>query len=129
MDLVADFLAEKVWAVVGATNNIDKFGYKIYRALLTAGYEVYPVNPGVSEIDGAKCYAKLADLPKQPDAVDIVVPPRVGVAVIEECAALGIKKVWLQPGANSKQVAELARGLGLIVIDSGCVMAELRAGN
>ncbi len=44
---IKDALAEKVWAVIGATHKTDKFGYKIYKCLKEHGYEVYPVNPNV----------------------------------------------------------------------------------
>ncbi|MDU2577412.1 MAG: CoA-binding protein, partial [Veillonella sp.] len=49
-------LGQKVWAVIGATHKTEKFGYKIYKCLKDHGYEVYPVNPNVAEIDGDKCY-------------------------------------------------------------------------
>ena len=48
-------LDQKVWAVIGATDKTEKFGYKIYKCLKDHGYEVYPVNPNVAEIDGDKC--------------------------------------------------------------------------
>ena len=48
---IKDALAEKVWAVIGATHKTDKFGYKIYKCLKEHGYEVYPVNPNVESID------------------------------------------------------------------------------
>ena len=47
---IKDALAEKVWAVIGATHKTDKFGYKIYKCLKEHGYEVYPVNPNVTSI-------------------------------------------------------------------------------
>ena len=53
---IKDALAEKVWAVIGATHKTDKFGYKIYKCLKEHGYEVYPVNPNVTSIDGDTCY-------------------------------------------------------------------------
>ena len=52
---IKDALAEKVWAVIGATHKTDKFGYKIYKCLKEHGYEVYPVNPNVTSIDGDTC--------------------------------------------------------------------------
>ena len=56
---IKDALAEKVWAVIGATHKTDKFGYKIYKCLKEHGYEVYPVNPNVTSIDGDTCYPSL----------------------------------------------------------------------
>lgn len=119
-------LALKTWAVVGANDNKDKFGYKIFKFMLETGeYKVFPVNPGLTEVMGRKCYPSLADLPEKPDVVDVVVPPRVGEQIMRDCAAAGIKNVWLQPGADAPAVAKLGEELGLTVIKA-CVMAELR---
>lgn len=126
MSEVETMLQMKNWAVIGATNNKEKFGYKIFKAILEAGYNVYPVNPGVSEILGHKCYEALKDLPITPDVVNVVVPPRVGEQIMKECLELGIKNVWLQPGANAASVVEIAQKSGLNVVDQECVLVELR---
>ena len=55
-------LDQKVWAVIGATHKTEKFGYKIYKRLKDHGYEVYPVNPNIAEIDGDTCYSSLSAL-------------------------------------------------------------------
>ena len=92
---IKDALAEKVWAVIGATHKTDKFGYKIYKCLKEHGYEVYPVNPNVMSIDGDTCYPSLSALPVVPSIVDFVVPEAAGLAAIDECKQLGIKTIWL----------------------------------
>lgn len=126
MKTIDTILQLKSWAVVGATDNKEKFGYKIYKCMKDAGYTVYPVNPGVEEIEGDKCYPNLESLPTKPDAVDVVVAPRVGVQIIQQCAQLGINTAWLQPGANGDTVIETAKQLGLDVIHDACIMVEIR---
>ena len=126
MKTIDTILQLKSWAVVGATDNKEKFGYKIYKCMKDAGYTVYPVNPGVEEIEGDKCYPNLESLPTKPDAVDVVVAPRVGVQIMQQCAQLGINTAWLQPGANGDTVIETAKQLGLDVIHDACIMVEIR---
>lgn len=126
MKTIDTILQLKNWAVVGATDNKEKFGYKIYKCMKDAGYTVYPVNPGVEEIEGDKCYPNLESLPTKPDAVDVVVAPRVGVQIMQQCAQLGINTAWLQPGANGDTVIETAKQLGLDVIHDACIMVEIR---
>lgn len=116
----------KVWAVLGATDNEAKFGHKIYKLLKRAGYQVFPVNPGLDFISGEKCYPSLAALPLTPEVVNFVVPPKVGEPIVAECAALGIKNVWLQPGANADPVVRAAEQQGLNVIYRSCVLVEMR---
>jgi len=125
---INDMLKLKTWAVVGATKNHDKFGFKIFKCMLEAGYTVYPVNPGVDEILGHKCYPSLKELPITPEAVDLVVPPRIGQDVLQECSSRGIKNVWLQPGADSKELIHLGKQLGLNLVHNACVMVEIRNG-
>lgn len=125
-DQIHSMLNLKVWAVLGATDNKDKFGYKIFKILKDAGYKVYPVNPGVDSILGDKCYPTLSALPVKPDAVNFVVPPKVGEPIIAECVALGIKNVWLQPGANGDNVVNAAKKEELNVIHKSCILVELR---
>ncbi len=126
MSHVESMLKLKNWAVVGATDNTEKYGCKIYKVLKAAGYNVYPVNPGINEILGDRCYPALSDLPITPEVVNIVVPAKISEQIINNCAELGIKNVWLQPGSNAANVVALAKELGLNVVDKNCVLAELR---
>lgn len=126
MNQVDAMLQTKNWAVVGATDNTEKFGYKIFKALKAAGYNVYPVNPGIKEILGDKCYPALKDLPVVPDVVNVVVPAKVGEQIMCNCSELGVKNVWLQPGANAASVVQLAKNFDLNVVDQNCVLVELR---
>ena len=123
---IRGMLGQKVWAVVGATDNPDKFGYKIFKLLKQAGYRVFPVNPGLKTVLGETCYPSVTALPVKPDAVNFVVPPKVGEPIVGECAALGIKNVWLQPGANADNVVAAANQAELDVIYRTCILVELR---
>ena len=117
-------LDQKVWAVIGATDKTEKFGYKIYKCLKDHGYEVYPVNPNVAEVVGDTCYSSLSALPVVPTVVDFVVPESAGLAALDECKELGIPTVWLQPGADKPSVVEKAHALNLHVIQD-CVLVQL----
>ena len=128
-DQIHTMLDMKVWAVVGATDNPDKFGYKIFKLLKKADYTVFPVNPGLESVQGEKCYASLADLPVKPEAVNFVVPPKVGEAIVAECAALGIKNAWFQPGANGDTVVDAAKKQGMNTIHNSCILVEVRKQN
>ncbi len=125
MNNIGCMLQSKTWAVVGATDNKAKFGYKIFKFLRDAGIDVYPVNPGLAEVMGQVCYPSLKDLPVKPDAVNVVVPPKVGEQIMRDCAELGIKNVWLQPGADAESVVQLAQQLDLNVV-CACIMVELK---
>ena len=59
-------------------------------------------------MDGDPCYPSLAALPEAPTIVDFVVPPPAALEVLRECVAQGLKRVWLQPGAEDAAVLEFA---------------------
>jgi predicted CoA-binding protein len=109
-------------AVVGATDNPAKFGGRIYRNLKGKGYRVLAVNPGRETVDGNPCYPSLAALPEKPTIVDVVVPPEVARRVLEQCLALGLTRVWLQPGSEDAAVLDFAARSGLMVRAGDCIM-------
>ncbi|NLY43979.1 MAG: CoA-binding protein [Clostridiaceae bacterium] len=121
-----ELLKMKTWAVVGASENRDKYGYKIFKKLKSNGYTVYPVNPNYEQIEGEKCYASVLDLPEVPDVVDMVVAPKHGMKVIEEAAEKGIKNIWFQPGTFNDEIIKLAEEKGLNTVQA-CVLVELNA--
>ena len=115
-DLIEEFMAQKRFAIVGATDNREKYGYEIFKNLRNRGYEVYPVNPRLKEIEGVTCYPSLADIPAKVDVVDVVVPPNVTEKVVRECKRLGLERIWLQPGAESEEAVEFCNRNNLKVI-------------
>jgi len=118
-------LEKKVWAVVGANQNPEKYGNMIYKNLKSKGYEVYAVNPLYDIVEGDPCYKDLSSLPKLPDVIDMVVSPKRAKPVIEEAAKLGIKYIWFQPGTHDSEVLELAKNLGLETVQA-CVLVAAR---
>lgn len=117
-------LDKKIWAVIGANQDPEKFGNKIYHKLKARGYEVYPVNPMYDSIDGDKCYKDLSSLPVVPEVIDMVVSPKRGRAFIDEAAKLGIRYIWLQPGTHDEELLKQINGLGLQSVQA-CVLVGL----
>jgi hypothetical protein len=121
-DLIGEFMAQKTFAVVGATDNPEKYGNQIFKNLRSRGYEVFPVNPKLKELDGVKCYPGLADIPVKVDVVDFVVPPEITETIIKDCKRLGLERIWLQPGSESEAAIAFCDENNLKVVHSVCVM-------
>ena len=120
------FLAEGPFAVVGASRDRGKYGNKVLRAYLQQGLEVYPVNPREKEIEGLPAWPDLESLPGPVRGVSIVTPPAVTEQVVRQAAAAGVRRVWMQPGAESPEALRLAGQLGLEAIGGGpCVLVTL----
>ena len=121
-DLIKEFMAQKRFAVVGATANPEKYGNQIIKNLKSRGYEVYPVNPRLPEVEGIRCYPALANIPVKVDVVDFVVPPDVTEVILKECLELGLDRIWLQPGSESEAAIAFCHENNLKVVHDVCVM-------
>ena len=124
--LIEEFINRRVWAVVGASTDSGKTGNQVFRTLRAAGYVVYGVNPRDGEIEGEKLYRSLADLPEQPEVVDIVVPPKITEEIVRQCAELGLSRVWMQPGAESEEAIQYCHDHDIEVVHSVCAMIQKR---
>jgi predicted CoA-binding protein len=119
---VERFVAEPALAIVGVSRSGAKFGNAAARELAAKGYRVYPVHPGVEEIDGFHCYPSFEALPEHVNAVLVVVPPAEAVKVVRDAAKAGIHQVWLQQGAESEDVLAACRTLNLSVVSGECIL-------
>ena len=122
--LIREFMAQKTFAVIGATDNTEKYSYKIFKTLRNQGYEVYPVNPRLKQIEGTKCYPSLADIPLEVGVVDFVVPPRITEAILRECKQLGLNRIWLQPGLESEAAIAFCDQNNMKVVHGVYLMAS-----
>jgi len=121
-ELIQEFIKQKKFAVVGATDNPQKYGNQIVKNLKSRGYEVYPVNPRLKELEGFRCYSTLADVPVKVDVVDFVVPPEATEEILRQCKKLKLNRIWLQPGSESETAIAFCHENNLKVVHSVCVM-------
>jgi predicted CoA-binding protein len=105
-------------AILGASNDRNKFGNKAVRAFVRQGYTVYPVNPGAKEIEGLPAFKSVRDVPVRPQMISVYLPPAVLLTVLPDIAARGCDELWLNPGTESEEVLAEAEKLGLNVIQA-----------
>lgn len=115
----------KTVAIVGASKNPSRASYFVNRYLSsTSHYEIFLVNPTVSEIEGVTVYPTLSDLPKTPDLVDVFRKYDDLPAVLEEARGVEATTIWLQLGLWHEQVARDAEDAGLSVVMDRCLKIE-----
>ncbi len=120
-------------AIVGASREKGKVGYEILASMIRGGYagSIYPVNAKATEVEGLTCYPGLKAIGKPIDLVIIVIPSKFVVAVMNECAELGIKSVVIitagfkETGEAGKaieqEVTAIARRNGIRVVGPNCL--------
>ena len=123
-DLIAEFLRQKRFAVVGSFRDESKYAYKIVKMLIRKGREVYPVNPRGGTVEGLICYKNVSAIPAPVDVVSLVTPPAVTETVLRECHEKKITRAWLQPGAENEEGIRYCRENGIAVVHGLCVMME-----
>ena len=119
---IQDFIKFKRIAVVGVPRGGKKFGNKIYNELKQRGYQVYAVNPQIEEIAGEPCCPNLTALKDKVDSVVVCVPPQKTEQVLQDAAQSGLRRVWLQQGAETPQLVEQAHKLGMDVVAGKCIL-------
>lgn len=119
-----EMLDYKNWAVVGASSDEKRFGYKIFKKLEAHGYRIFLVSANYEQIEEYPVYKSIKDIKEKIDVVEFVVNPSIGHKILAECIELGIDKIWLQPGARSEALVNEAEKHNISVVQS-CVLVEL----
>lgn len=111
-------------AVVGASNNVNKWGGRIFKNIL-GGFkgDVYPVNPGEKEVQGVVSYASVLDIQESVELAVIAVPSHLVLPVADECGRKGVKGlVVVSAGFSETGNRELEQKLVSVVKKYGMRM-------
>ena len=111
------------FAVIGVTNNQDKYGYKIFKRLNELNKTVYGISPIYKDIEGTPAFPNLTVVNKTIDVAVFVVSPKYGYDYVKECVDLGIHHIWLQPGTYDEQLISLIKEAGINYYQN-CVLVE-----
>ena len=124
LDEIHKFLDKKHIALVGVSRRGDIPSNDIYKKFKSAGYTMYPINPNMETFLGDTCYPNLQAIPTKPEAVFLASSPQVSESVVEECARIGIDKVWMHrgigKGSYSEKATQFCNDHGIAAITNGC---------
>ena len=112
-------------AIVGASAHPWRASHQVWTYLKSASdYELYLVNPTISEVDGTPVYPSLADLPVVPDLVDVFRRRDHLPSVLDDTIEVGAKTLWLQLGLRHEQVGHDGAAAGLQVVMDRCLKVD-----
>jgi predicted CoA-binding protein len=115
-------------AMVGASNNNARPSYFVLKYLLSRGYRLFPINPGLAgkDILGAPVYSKLADIPEPLDMVEIFRNSAAASGIVDEALTLDPlpKVIWMQLGVRNDEAAARAEARGIEVVMNRCPKIE-----
>jgi predicted CoA-binding protein len=119
------FQEAKTIAVVGLSDNPGRASYGVARFLQAQKFRIVPVNPGLSEVLGEKCYARVQDIPGEVDIVDIFRKSEFVPEVVEDALAKRPRCIWMQEGVVNYEAAKTAEEAGVAVVMDRCILKEL----
>lgn len=121
---IAEFLGRRRLAIVGVSRNPKDFTRSLFREFVTRGYEVVPVHPGIEEIEGQRCYARVQEIAPPVEAVLMLTPPAVTNEIAHDCVEAGVAEVWMYraagAGAVSREAIAYCEAHGIHVIPGEC---------
>jgi predicted CoA-binding protein len=119
---IDEFMSQPVLAVAGVSRDPRKFGTAAYKELKAKGIRVLAVNPNAQTIEGDPCYPSLKALPEKVGGLVLCTQPAVSEQMVREAAEVGISRVWLQQGSETKSAIQFCQEHGIDVIYGECIL-------
>jgi len=123
---IEEFLGSGPIAMAGVSRNPKKFGFAAFRELKEKGMNVIPINPHADEIHGSKVYRDVKSLPDNVGGLIIMTNKQQTAGVIREAKEKGIKHIWIQQMAESKDVLKELEGSGINYITKECILMHYK---
>lgn len=95
-----EFLLSRRIALVGFSRNPKDFSRVLDGQFRRLGIEVVPVHPSASEVDGRRCFPRVADIAPLVDGAFILVPAAKAEAVALDCLDAGVRRIWFHRGGG-----------------------------
>jgi uncharacterized protein len=105
---IEDFLSQKRIAIAGISRDPRSFSAMLFKEFCRRGYDVVPVNPNTSEVQGRRSFARVQDIQPPVEAVLLMTSPEATEAVVKDCAEAGIRRVWMHRGTGKGSVSAKA---------------------
>ena len=123
---INEFLDSQPIALVGVSRNPKKFGYAAFKELKEKGMKIIPVNPEADEIMGEKSYHNVKDLPQDVKGNIVFTKKDKTVSVIRDAKEKGIKQIWIQQMADTKEALDELKGSDINYITGECILMHYK---
>ena len=113
-------------AMVGVSKDLKKTSTIVMKYMQNYGFKVYPVNPSAKgeKILGEEVYAKITDINKNVDIVDVFRPSKEVYGIAEDAVKIGAKVLWLQLGIRNENAKKLVEENKIEYIENKCTKME-----
>lgn len=112
-------------AILGASDQPERYANKAQRMLVEYGYEPLLVNPKLKTSEGRAVVAQLSDLREPLNTLTMYVSPTVSSQLQSEILKLNPKRVIFNPGSENPTLKEALQKSGIHVVEA-CTLVLLR---
>jgi len=113
-------------AMVGVSKDPKKTSTIVMKYMQDYGFKVYPVNPSAKgeKILGEEVYAKVTDINKNVEIVDVFRPSNEAYGIAEDAVKIGAKVLWLQLGIRDQKAKKLVEENKMEYVENKCTKME-----
>jgi predicted CoA-binding protein len=113
-------------AILGASENPERFSHKAFYALKHHGHHPVPINPFIGTLDGTPVVGSLREVDEHIDTLTMYVNPRVSEELKDDILALHPARVIFNPGSESPILEKELRNAGIHVVEA-CTLVLLNS--
>ena len=125
---INQFIENQPIALIGVSRNPKKFGHAAFKELKEKGMKIIPVNPEATEILGEKTYNNVSSLPESVKGIIVMTKKEKTAGVVREAMAKGIKEIWIQQMADTKEAIGELKASDVNFITGECILMHFRPG-
>jgi uncharacterized protein len=111
-------------AILGASENPERFSHKAFYALKKHGYHPVPINPFIGSLDGTPVVGSLKEVGAHIDTLTMYVNSRVSEELKKDILALRPARVIFNPGSENRVLEKELRAAGIHVVEA-CTLTLL----
>ncbi len=113
-------------AVVGLSSNPLRPSNGVALFLKANGFDIVPVNPNETVVNGAHAVADLEQIEGHIDIVNVFRRPEHCVDISRAAVEIGARALWLQQGIRSDEAMAIAEAGGLKAVQDRCLRVEVQ---
>lgn len=117
-----EFLTLDYIAIIGVSNDKNKFGNFVFKELKSKGIDIYQIHSKYNNLNGELCYKNINDIPNKVNGIIINVQRNKVIEIIETYRNYGINNFWIQRGSESVLVEEYCSKNNINAIFGKCIL-------
>lgn len=112
-------------AILGASQNTERYSYLAFKMLQEYGHKPFPVTPKFTDLEGVPTFPALKDIPEKIDTLTMYVGPDISTRLKSDILALKPRRVIFNPGAENAALQADLKSAG-IQVEEACTLVLLR---